>query len=196
VDAVSLSRLHRAVPERQKRLRLDVILYGTALVLALAGGAVAIVDTPPVHVEQPPTLVERRANPPPPPAPEPPPPEAEGPVPDLPEVPDLAAEPPPLPPPSARDPRMRQLGAEMRFLSRARDLLDQHPAEALSVIEQHRRAYPGGILREEREAFALEALVAVGRSDEAERRYYDFTSRYPHSEFKSRLDRIMRAGRD
>ncbi len=186
------------MPERQKRLRVDAILYGTVLVLAIVGGAYAIFDRPPVQVAHEPTLAERHANPtpmpPPPTAPEPTPPEAQGPVPDLPEVPDLATEPPP-PPPQNDDPRLGQLGAEMRYLSRARELLDQHPAEALGVIEQHRRNYPNGVLREEREAFALEALVAVGRTDEAERRYYDFLREYPHSELTGRLDRIMRAGR-
>lgn len=179
------------MPVSEKRLRLDVLIYGTALVLAVVGATVAIVDRPPVHQENPPTLVERRANPAPAPAPEPPPPEAQGPVPDLPEVPDLATEPPP-PRPAAADPRLAQLGAEMRYLSRARELIEQHPAEALGIIEEHRRNYPNGVLSEEREAFAVEALVACGRADEAERRYYDFQRAYPHSQLGTRLARLMR----
>ncbi len=179
---------------REKRRRVDVILYGGAALFAVLGGGYALLDRPAVHQPQPPTLVERRANPTPAPqapAAEPDP-ATEGPVPDLPEVPDLAAEPPPARRPSSGDPRMQQLGAEMRFLSRARELLaDEHPAEALGVVEEHRRAFPNGVLSEEREAFALEALVAVGRTDEAERRYYDFLRAHPHSELADRLARLM-----
>ncbi len=113
-------------------------------------------------------------------------------VPSLPEVPDLAARPPP-----ARvegdddDPRMANLAAEMRMLSRARTLLGEHPAEALGVIRQHRRAYPEGALREEREVFAIEALLALEHTAEAERRYYDFLVDFPDSEHREHLMREM-----
>ncbi|HHH28583.1 MAG TPA: hypothetical protein ENK57_09595 [Polyangiaceae bacterium] len=112
-------------------------------------------------------------------------------VPDLPEVPDLEAEPPPPRPATEEDPRMRSLGAEMRVLSRARELLGQHPAEALGVIEQHRRQYPLGVLREEREAFAVEALLALEHPAEAERRYYDFLESFPRSDHREHLRQAM-----
>ena len=114
-------------------------------------------------------------------------------VPDLPRVPDLATE-PPAPRPEPADPRLEQLGAEMRILSHARELLSEHPAEALGVLETHRRRYPGGVLREEREAFVIETLLALEHVDEAERRYYDFLSDYPDSDFRERLrDAMQRA---
>lgn len=109
---------------------------------------------------------------------------------DLPEVPDLATQPPPARP-ASNDPRMESLAAEMRILSHAREMLGEHPAEALGVIRQHQRQYPDGVLREEREAFAIEVLLALEHTDEAERRYYDFLQRFPQSEHRESLQRAM-----
>lgn len=110
----------------------------------------------------------------------------------LPPVPDLEREPPPAREPSEPDPRFAELGVEMRVLSRARELLEEHPAEAFSVLEEHRRRFPQGALREEREAFSVQALVNLGRVQEAERRYYEFLHDFPHSDFAERLSRLMR----
>ena len=113
-------------------------------------------------------------------------------VPDLPEVPDLETQPPPPPPDEAdRDPRFAQLGAEMRLLGRARELLAEHPAEAVGLLDQHRRLHPDGVLREEREAFAIEALVMLEHVAEAERRYYEFLRDFPRSDFQGRLEELM-----
>lgn len=178
----------------------DRWLYGSAALAALVAGAVAV-----WNATSEPTTVEQSGAPTPSDEPDEPAPGAvhfsdAGPelsprvgadfVPDLPEVPDLATEPPDTPPPSD-DPRMEQLGAEMRILSRARELLDEHPAEALGVLEQHRQRYAHGVLREERDAFVIEALLTLEHVDEAERRYYDFLSDYPESAFRERLRRAM-----
>lgn len=112
-------------------------------------------------------------------------------VPDLPPVPDLATDPPPPRPTGATDPRFLQLAVEMRLISRARERLAEHPADALGILRQHRRAHPDGILREERDAFAIEALLALEHVEEAERRYYDFRRDYPDSDFLERLGRSM-----
>ena len=194
-----------------KRRNVDKLIYGTALVVALVAGVFAVVNaaddgadvvsTDPVPIARPatrPDAAAREADAPPTGGVEivePPPGRSKaGPdyVPQLPEVPDLAHEPPPPPAdPGAEDPRFAQLGVEMRILSRARELLGAHPAEALGVLDQHRRQHPSGVLAEEREAFTIEALLALEHVDEAERRYYDFTSRYPHSEFDGRLREMM-----
>ncbi len=169
-----------------KARRLDLWLYGTAGVLAIVGVVLAVGDRP---------SAEPAATPAPSLDEEPEAPAEDEPrfVPSLPEVPDLATQPPPArEEPAEEDPRFVELGAEMRFLSRARALLDEHPAEALAVLEQHRRAHPSGILREEREAFAVEALVSLERTAEAERRYYDFLRTYPSSAFATRLRTLMR----
>lgn len=171
--------------------RADLLIYGTVLALALLGAVVAVVgsdDEPEATTAAPPSTAppesEEQA--------ERAPPDAPAIVPNLPSVPDLRAEPPPARPTGEEDPRFVVLGAEMRFLSHARELLAERPAEALAVLEQHRRAHPQGVLREEREAFAIEALVALEDREAAERRYYDFLRDYPRSELVSRLAALMR----
>lgn len=176
--------------DTSKPRRLELWLYGTAAVLAIVGIVIAVGDRPSGDIAPMPAL-----------PPDPPPREAdpsgeateERLVPNLPEVPDLATQPPPAAAtPEEDDPRFAQLGGEMRYLSRARELLEEHPAEALGVLEQHRRTHPNGILREEREAFAIEALVSLDHPAEAERRYYDFLATYPSSNFTTRLRTLMR----
>lgn len=198
-----------------KRQSIDKIVYGTALVVALIAGIFAVMNAqeepevaaspaaPSSAAPSPAAESPAREPEPPPTTPEvggveiverPPGRSKAGPdyVPQLPEVPDLATQPPPPPAdPGDEDPRFAQLGVEMRILSRARELLGAHPSEALGVLEQHRRHHPSGALAEEREAFAIEALLALEHVDEAERRYYDFLARYPHSDFESRLREMM-----
>lgn len=111
--------------------------------------------------------------------------------PDLPPVPNLATQPPPPRPPAQDDPRMQQLGAEMRYLARARDLVSEHPSEALGVLRDHRQEYPQGVLREEREAYTVEALLLLEHVAEAERRYYEFRRDFPESDFTERLQEMM-----
>lgn len=168
--------------------RIDLFLYGTALVLAIGGGALALSNA--LGGEPSASAPSSAAAPAPAAAPSP----APAPVaPDLPDVPDLRAQPPPTPPPDAdEDPRLADLAAEMRYLSRARELLAEHPAEAFGVLEQHRRRYPRGGLSEQREAFAIEALASLGHRDLAERRYYDFLRDYPESPLTARLTALLR----
>lgn len=186
----------------------DKIVYGVALVVALIAGVIAFashqereaehtepVDPDPVAAAEARADAEEKATgriefeePEKQPQARPLP---EGFVPDLPEVPDLEADPPPEREPAEEDPRMQTLGAEMRMLNRARTLLGEHPAEAIGVIDDHRRQYPEGVLREEREAFAIEALLALERVEEAERRYYDFLRAFPDSEHRAHLQRAM-----
>jgi hypothetical protein len=77
------------------------------------------------------------------------------------------------------------LAREMRLLREARRaLVTGEPAAAYALLEQHRARFPQGALREEREAYAIRALTALGRNDEAERRYLDFVIRYPQARFR------------
>lgn len=160
-----------------------MLLYGAALIAAVGGAAWAIFHRPPEPAREAPrteTPVQKPPGEPEPPL-EPP---------DLPDVPDLANEPPP--PRPEGDPRMSSLGAEMRYLSRAQQLLEDQPARAYELLDEHRRAHPDGVLAEEREAFAIEALLALERREEAERRYTDFLRRFPQSDFTERLSEMLR----
>lgn len=123
-----------------------------------------------------------------------PPPLPEGFVPDLPDVPTL--------PEGARparsaaegagdDARLDQLAGEMRLVREARDLLERDPTAALSLLDQHRHRYPQGVLREEREVYAIEALLLLRQTDQVERRYLEFREDFPASTFLPRLERLM-----
>jgi hypothetical protein len=84
------------------------------------------------------------------------------------------------------------LSAEMRLLSEARVELGEDDAVAcLALLDQHRERFPAGALAEEREAYAILALHALGRDQEVERRYVDFRADYPSSTFRDRLSREL-----
>jgi hypothetical protein len=78
--------------------------------------------------------------------------------------------------------------SEAAFLERARATLATSPARALSLANLHRSRYPSGVLAQEREVIAIEALKRLGRADEAARRSGDFTNRYPGSAYGRKLD--------
>lgn len=82
----------------------------------------------------------------------------------------------------------RPLESEAEFLERARGALGQSPSLALSLANQHRARYPSGVLAEEREVIAIEALKRLGRTAEAERRIEAFSRRYPGSAYRKKLD--------
>jgi hypothetical protein len=74
------------------------------------------------------------------------------------------------------------LSLERGLLDRARaKMAAGDPEAALAVLTQHARSYPRGLLSEEREAMAVNALVALGRAPEARRRGRAFHERYPSS---------------
>lgn len=118
----------------------------------------------------------------------------EGFVPDLPAVPTLPQGKRPSraePAAAGDDARLDELAGEMRLVQEARSIVASQPAAALSLLDQHRQRYPQGALREEREAYAIEALHALGRTDEVERRYLEFREDFPDSALRERLDRLL-----
>jgi hypothetical protein len=75
----------------------------------------------------------------------------------------------------------RGLAAERALLDVARaDLARGEAGEALSATDRHAREYPRGALVEEREALAIKALVALGRTNEARTRAREFERRFPN----------------
>lgn len=74
------------------------------------------------------------------------------------------------------------LALERGLLDRARAKMAAGETEAaLAVLTQHARSYSRGLLSEEREAMAVNALVALGRAPEARRRGRAFHEQYPSS---------------
>lgn len=88
----------------------------------------------------------------------------------------------------AAAPPARPAESEAEFLERARGALGPSPSLALSLANQHRARYPSGVLAEEREVIAIEALKRLGRTAEAERRIEAFSRRYPGSAYRKKLD--------
>ncbi len=82
----------------------------------------------------------------------------------------------------------RPAESEAELLERARRALASNPARALALTEQDRTRFPAGVLAQEREVIAIEALKRLGRSDEAARRAADFARRYPGSAYRKKLD--------
>lgn len=96
-----------------------------------------------------------------------------------------AAEPLPvaLPPAPAPD--------ELTLVSDAQRSLAGAPADALSLAERATTLYPDGSLAQEREMVAVNALLALGRVDEARARADRFRARWPRSPHVRRLDVLL-----
>ncbi len=83
---------------------------------------------------------------------------------------------------------------EPALLARAHDaLLRGAPDKALAIATEHATTYPRGALAQEREVIAIEALVALGRREEARRRSAAFATAYPNSSHRERLARLVNA---
>ena len=82
---------------------------------------------------------------------------------------------------------------ESRRLAEARDALRRGDASgALSRLTDLQRAVPGGILGQEREALAIEALAKSGRGAEAQARARAFLQAYPQSPHAARIEAFAR----
>jgi hypothetical protein len=82
----------------------------------------------------------------------------------------------------------RPAESEAELLERARGLLGSSPGRALALTDLHRARFPSGVLAQEREVIAIEALKRLGRTDDAARRAADFARRYPGSAYRKKLD--------
>jgi len=80
---------------------------------------------------------------------------------------------------------------EYRLLRAARQALAEFPARALALTEEHARRFPRGMLGQEREAIAVEALFQLGREGQARERARSFFATYPSSPHRSRIERAL-----
>jgi len=67
------------------------------------------------------------------------------------------------------------------------------PARALEQVKRHAKEFPAGILSEEREAIAINALVGLGSYAQATKRAAAFRARYPQSLMTHSVDAAMAA---
>lgn len=80
---------------------------------------------------------------------------------------------------------------EARVLGKARGLLQASPAEALRLCRQHQTEFPKGVLAQEREVIATEALVHLGRLSEARQRVVRFRKTFSGSPHLPKLEALV-----
>jgi hypothetical protein len=106
-----------------------------------------------------------------------------------------AVDPSSAPRPSARSPApptTATLAAERSLLDEARSALASgDAAKAIALTDDHGRRFPRAQLGEEREAIAIQALVALGRNAEARSRAARFRSVAPNSLFMPAIDAAL-----
>jgi hypothetical protein len=81
---------------------------------------------------------------------------------------------------------------ELSVLHQAQAALRRNPAEALALSARHAREFPGGALAQEREVIAIDALLRLGRRDEATSRAQRFAARYPGSAHAQRVAQLLK----
>lgn len=82
---------------------------------------------------------------------------------------------------------------EAAMLARAQDALAASPSVALRLCDEHAARFPRGMLGQEREVIAIEALVRMGRIPEARVRAATFRKLFPRSAHLARIDRLVPA---
>ena len=95
---------------------------------------------------------------------------------------------PPSVPGAATDPTPE---SEVDLLKRARSALGPAPATALTLTAEHAARFPRGALGQEREVLAIQALVQLGRRDEARARAARFLAAFPGSAHRVRLEALV-----
>lgn len=78
--------------------------------------------------------------------------------------------------------------SEAELLEQARAALKSDPARALQRANEHAARFPGGVLVQEREVIAIQALRQLGRDAEADRRAQAFAKAFPGSAFARKLN--------
>jgi hypothetical protein len=162
---------------------VGVVIVG--VVLRSPGPEVRPLEAPePVEVKPLPSAPEVTSPPPePPPAPErptvPSPPRPSSPTPAAPSAPSET----PTPRPSVAD--------ELALVSAARAALSTDPTSALLLADEHATTFPDGQLSQEAEVVAVQALVGLGRGDEARARVDRFRARWPSSAHLRRLEGMV-----
>jgi hypothetical protein len=114
--------------------------------------------------------------------------------------PEAPAEPPAMAPaPSHPSPPAGGPGAsketpalsEPELIGQAQAALAGNPGRALSLCEKHRKQFPHGVLVQEREVLAIEALARLGRHAQAVDRGERFLKSFPSSAHRSKIVGII-----
>lgn len=104
-------------------------------------------------------------------------------------APELGAGTPVPGSPEERESRLRE---ENALLGQARGALrGGDPGRALQILEEARKKFPGGVLGQEREAVAIEALARSGAREAASARAAAFIKAHPSSPHAARLQAFV-----
>src|SRR5262249_30508188 len=103
-------------------------------------------------------------------------------------APTAPTAPPPVAPAPPATAARRSAVDEFTLLHAARAALGARaPARALALLDAHAARYPNGVLRIERVAARIDALCALGRSDEAYREAEHHASELARSPYADRV---------
>ena len=83
--------------------------------------------------------------------------------------------------------------SEGALLHRAHAAILSDPGHALALTTEHERRFPSGMLVQEREVIAIEALARLARTASARGRAETFFARYPGSAYRRRVDDALTA---
>lgn len=83
------------------------------------------------------------------------------------------------------------LRGEQRLLDKARRVLSGAPRHALRLVRRHKARYGQGLLREERDALWVQALVQAGKLTRAKRLARIFLKRYPRSRLRPNVEQAL-----
>jgi len=78
--------------------------------------------------------------------------------------------------------------SEAALLEQARRALNSSPSYALTLANQHRARFPNGVLTQEREVIAIEALRRLHRESDANQRATGFSKAFPGSAHQRMVD--------
>jgi hypothetical protein len=92
---------------------------------------------------------------------------------------------------AAAAPAEAPIESEISLLQAAKAALHDDPATALALSDRHAARFAGGALAQEREVIAIEALLALGRGDEARDRGARFVRDFPHSAHRLRIESLL-----
>ena len=81
--------------------------------------------------------------------------------------------------------------SEPELVGEAQAALSRNPAHALALCEKHRKLFPHGVLVQEREVLAIEALDKLGRHAQAVDRGDRFLKAFPSSAHRSKIVGII-----
>ena len=176
-------------------------VYGLLLLVLVSVAWWALSESPPAEPPPLPAALSPVPRPPPPPPrdldrDEPPPlavqdeplvpPPSEPLVPSRPPLPTVLT---PRPPKHPVDPDA--LARESVLIDRARSEVKSEPETALKTLAEHKQTFPGGPLTREAELVRVEALLRLGRRDEAENLGRKLTAHDPSGPTGRTVERLL-----